>query len=347
MNEPKPSPLRALGLLSGGLDSRLAVCVMKEQGVEVHGVVFDSPFFRLEAARAAADQLAIPLHVLEFTPDILSLLKRPPHGFGSCMNPCIDCHARMLRRAGEFMGQNGFHFLFTGEVLNERPMSQTRRSLDIVAADSGYANVILRPLSARLLPETRPEQLGWVDRSRLLALEGRGRNPQFALAKQYGLTDYPTPASGCLLTDPGFCRRLKDLKNHEGLDNINLIRLLKIGRHFRLAEGVRLAVGRNHQDNLRLEEMAWAADYCLKVEDIPGPTALLMGPSAGVHMEYAASLCARYADANGGETVRVSVSSPSGGEIQMLAVTPMKAQSADDLMLGCLDRARTGNAVSA
>jgi tRNA U34 2-thiouridine synthase MnmA/TrmU len=333
-NAPKPAPVRALGLLSGGLDSRLAVCVVREQGIEVHGIVFDSPFFNLAAARSAANQLKIPLHIVEFTPDILELIRHPPHGFGACMNPCIDCHARMLRRAGEFMQQNSFHFLFTGEVLNERPMSQNRKSLDVVAADSGYADTILRPLSARLLPETRMEQQGWVDRTRLLALEGRGRNPQFTLAKHYGLTEYPTPASGCLLTDPAFCRRLKDLKTHEGLANTSLIRLLKVGRHFRLESGARLIVGRNESDNLRLEEMAPIADYALQVEDIPGPTALLIGSAAGNALETAAALCGRYADAQGLASVRITARSTTTGEVRTLNAPPMPAAAVSALMVG-------------
>ena len=223
-----------LCLLSGGLDSQLAVCVLKDQGLDVHAVAFDSPFYNIEPARKAAKALSIPLHVVDFTDEIVGLLKAPPHGFGKRLNPCIDCHANMLRRAGEMLEELGLMFLATGEVLNERPMSQNRRSLQVVAEDSQHADLVLRPLSAQLLEPTRPEREGWVDRSRLLALNGRGRKPQFQLAKDYGLEEYPTPAGGCRLTEPHFTHRLQDLKDRDLLDDRRDLMLLRWGRHFRI-----------------------------------------------------------------------------------------------------------------
>lgn len=304
--------IRALSLLSGGLDSQLAVCVLKEQGVDVHGVTFDSPFFNIAPAKTAALQIGIPLHIVNFSPDILELLKHPPHGFGRCMNPCIDCHARMLRRAGEMMDEMGFHFLSTGEVLNERPMSQNRGSLAVVAKSSGYAERIVRPLSAALLPETEPERKGWVDRSRLLALEGRGRKPQFELARKYGLEDYPTPAGGCRLTEPNFCKRLADLKEHEGLSGTHSIRMLRYGRHFRLAPKIKLIVGRNEKDNAVLEGTAELYDLILKMVDVPGPTGLLPMTAGDEDLRNAAAICARYSDTPPGEPVTVRVRSARG-----------------------------------
>ena len=196
-----PERICVLSLLSGGLDSRLAVCVLRDQGINVHGVAFDSPFFTLQHAKDAATQLDIHLHVIDFSTEIISLLEKSKHGFGRCMNPCIDCHSIMVRRAGQLMEELGFHFLSTGEVLNERPMSQNMKSLGIVGRESGYGSVLVRPLSAQLLPESDPEKAGWVDRSKLLSLSGRGRKPQMHLAEKYGLRDYPSPAGGCRLTE--------------------------------------------------------------------------------------------------------------------------------------------------
>lgn len=301
--------VRALCLLSGGLDSQLAVCVLRAQGIDVHGVVFDSPFFNPQVARDAAAQLEIPLHIVNFSPEIVALLENPPHGFGSCMNPCIDCHALMLRRAGEMLEDRGFHFLVTGEVLDERPMSQNRGSLNVVARDSGYADLILRPLSAGLLPPTRPELEGWVDRARLLSIRGRGRKQQLRLAQVYGLIDFPSPAGGCRLTEPGFCRRLQDLKDHEGLHGVNSITRLRYGRHFRLADEVKVIVGRHESDNAFLEGNVELYDLVLKVDGPPGPTALMPFTAADDLVRLGASICARYCDSPRGSLVRVKVKS--------------------------------------
>jgi tRNA-uridine 2-sulfurtransferase len=313
------SGIRALSLLSGGLDSQLAICVLRDQGIEVHGLCFESPFFTSAPARAAAAQLKIPLIVQNFTSDIVALLKAPPHGFGACMNPCIDCHARMFRHAGQLMEEKGFHFLSTGEVLNERPKSQNPKSLVIVGRDSGYAEYLLRPLSAKLLPETKPEKMGWVDRSRLLDLQGRSRKPQFALAEKFGLTDYPTPAGGCLLTDPNFCKRLKDLKENEGLDNVHYLRLLKIGRHFRLSPSIKVVVGRNARENGIIERHAEADEIVLKMTNVPGPSAVMPGSATPEQVEMAVSICARYSDATPGSPVPI-VKRSSGHDETVTAV---------------------------
>lgn len=163
--QTRPNPLRAICLFSGGLDSQLAVCILREQGIEVAGIAFDSPFFGVDRALAAGRALGIAVHVEDFSNDILGLLRKPPHGFGSGMNPCIDCHAAMIARAGRYLENNEHHLIATGEVLNQRPFSQNRKALQIVAETSGFADYLLRPLSAQLLPETKPERLGWVDRA--------------------------------------------------------------------------------------------------------------------------------------------------------------------------------------
>jgi tRNA U34 2-thiouridine synthase MnmA/TrmU len=233
------------------------------------------------------------------------MLKKPKHGFGSNMNPCIDCHALMVQTAGAVMRGEGFDFVFTGEVLNERPMSQNKRALKVVEKGSGCEGYLLRPLSAKLLDETIPEKEGKVDRERLLDLHGRSRKPQIALARKYGVTVYAQPAGGCLLTDPGFSKRLRDLRDQEGLDEVRNIHLLKIGRHFRLPSGRKVIVGRNEVENKKLEDLAYAGDALLDPRGIPGPTVILPGGGSDTDLMEAARACARYSDARRGETVTV------------------------------------------
>jgi tRNA U34 2-thiouridine synthase MnmA/TrmU len=332
MNVEKPSPIRAIVLLSGGLDSQLAAQVLRRQNVEVMGLTFESPFFGSESGRRAAAQLGVELRVLDFTCDIIELLECPKHGFGSCMNPCVDCHARMLKRAGRVAEEEGFHFLATGEVLNERPMSQNKRSLQIVARDSGYPDLVVRPLSAKLLPPTRPEREGWLDRERLLDLHGRSRKPQFRLAEELGVKEYPAPAGGCKLTEPHFCARLKDLRDHEGLRDVRLLKLLRLGRHFRLATGARLVVGRNERENVAIEALAVASDLTLGFGAIPGPSALLVGGASAAPeiTRQAAAICARYADTPEQQAVAVEVR--RGEQWSRVDVVPAE----DELVRACM-----------
>ena len=298
---------RGYALLSGGLDSQLAICVLKEQGLWIEGVVFASPFFQIDAAKKAAEQLRIPLHIVDFKSDILELIEKPRHGFGSAMNPCIDCHGRMIRRAGEMMRANGFDFVATGEVLNQRPMSQNRLSLGIVAKDADLGGRLLRPLCAQLLDPTLPEQEGIVDRARLLGLNGRGRKPQMELATKYGLVEYPSPAGGCLLTEKGFSRRLADVKEHEGLGNVRLINLLLHGRHFRLPGGAKCVAGRDAKDNLALKSYRQPDDVMIHTVNVPGPTLLIPGGASQEDIALACGMCAQYGDHGERETVIVRV----------------------------------------
>lgn len=316
---PLPSqPIRALCLLSGGLDSHLAVRLLLAQGIEVHGLTFTSIFFGAKAAEQAARQLNIPLLIEDFTPTILALIAHPKHGFGAGLNPCIDCHIAMVRRAGELMQERGFQFVSTGEVLNQRPMSQHRNALQQVAAESGVGDYLLRPLSAKLLPETEPEKQRWVDRTRLLAFEGRIRKPQMALARELGITEYPQPAGGCLLTDPAYGKRLKDLKIHEGLDIIPILRL-RLGRHFRVG-AVRVIVGRNQAENEQLEKERNASEYLLRAKDIPGPSAILPSGATEDEVQQAAAICARYSDAIPGQPVIMEIQGPQS--LRTLTVFP-------------------------
>ena len=266
---------RGLSLLSGGLDSQLAVCVLRAAGAEVEGVVFATPFFQPDSARKAAEALGVKLHVIDFTDDEIALIENPPHGFGGAMNPCIDCHAKMIARAGELMAQLGYDFVSTGEVMNQRPMSQNKQALGVVEKCSGLKGRLLRPLSAQLLEPTIPEQEGLIDRSKLLGFSGRRREPQMELARQFGLVDYPSPAGGCKLTEKGFGRRLKDLLDHEGLRERRLVELLNISRRFRLPDGTGVILGRDVRENQALKAALSPTDTLVAPVTVPGPTALI------------------------------------------------------------------------
>ncbi len=310
---------RSLGLFSGGLDSMLAVAVLREQGIEVAGVVFVTPFFGAERARESATHLGMPLIEQDITTLYYPLLVNPPHGFGSRHNPCLDCHILMLREAGALMEAQDFDFLFTGEVLGQRPMSQHRGALNLVARESGYPELILRPLSAKLLPPTRPELEGWVDREGLLDISGRGRKRQMELASRYGITQYPTPAGGCLLTDPGYATRLKELLDHTDKPSRQDLELLKWGRHFRLPGGAKVVVGRTHKENEAISTLLAPGDLVIKVQGYPGPLVLVPG-GANLHsMEEAAVLAASYSDAPEGQ--EVAVSGQQGEETRLIKVT--------------------------
>ena len=323
VSHSRPDPVRALCLFSGGLDSQLAVCVLREQGIEARGAVFQSEFFDHRPSIMAAHALELPLETLDFNADILDLIRKPKHGFGSGMNPCIDCHARMIRRAGEWMDANGFHLVATGEVAGQRPMSQGRGTLQVVARESGYGDRLLRPLSALLLPATVPELEGWVDRNRLLAIEGRSRKPQIELAKRFGLKEYPQPAGGCLLTDPTYSLKLRELAEHEGLDPRWIARM-RMGRQFRVL-GARLVVGRNQAENTKLESAAGPGDLLLRATDRVGPTGLMAEGASDEQLRLAGALLARYTDAPAGDTIRVSVEGGPGRTFEAQAMTPENA----------------------
>ncbi len=265
--------IKAVSLFSGGLDSILATKIVMEEGIEVIGVTFRSPFYSPDKAIEYAEKLGIELKIIEFGEEYLDLILHPRHGYGKNMNPCIDCHAYMFKKAGEFMEKIGASFLVTGEVKGERPMSQNKVALKIVEEESGFSGKILRPLSAKLLPETEPEKLGYINREHLYAISGRSRKPQFELAKKYGIEKYPTPSGGCKLTDPGYAYRLKELILHNEYNMENIL-LLDIGRHFRLPSGKKLIVGRNKRENEKL--LSYKGRYTLLYpKSVMGPSALL------------------------------------------------------------------------
>jgi tRNA U34 2-thiouridine synthase MnmA/TrmU len=306
-----------IGLLSGGLDSILAICVLREQNIRIEAVAFITPFFGPDNAQKAVKILNVPLHLIDITEVHLEMLKQPKHGYGSGMNPCIDCHALMFREAGKLMQQWGADFLFSGEVLGERPMSQNKQSLRVVARDSGFEEYIIRPLSARLLPVTRPEQEGKVDREQLLDIQGRSRKRQIELAKHYGISEFPEPAGGCRLTEPNFSKRLKDLMTQHKDFSVTEIELLKVGRHFRLHDQIKFIVGRNEQENEKIESLKKESDILIFPNDVPGPAGLIPVslkdiPNKEEIIGLAASICARYSDAPANTPVSISIVARDG-----------------------------------
>jgi len=268
---------RGLSLMSGGLDSQLAVKILQRAGAEVEGVCFSTPFFDCTSARKAAEALGVELHVIDFTDDEIKLLKNPPHGFGGAMNPCIDCHATMIRRAGEMMAELGYDFVSTGEVMGQRPMSQNKQALGVVEKSSGMKGRLVRPLSAKLLEPTIPELEGKLDREKLLDISGRCRERQIGLAAEFGIVDYPSPAGGCKLTEDGFSRKLRDLMEHEGLGNREMVELLLTARRFRLPGGTSVILGRDQAENALLKRKAHLGTLIAPV-NCPGPTALVPAP---------------------------------------------------------------------
>ncbi len=289
--------VRALGLLSGGLDSILAVKLILEQGIEVTGLSFTTPFFGPQKASQAAAMLGIALRIEDITEKHFEIVKNPPHGYGKTMNPCIDCHALMLNYAGKIMEQENYGFVFTGEVLGERPMSQNRQSLGMVAELSGYKDFIVRPLSAKLLEPTQPEIKGLVDRQSLLDISGRSRKRQIALAEEFKIREYPNPSGGCLLTDKLFSRRLQELLSFDDNPDQRQLQLLSIGRHFRLSNCAKLIVGRDMRENEVLEKFFQKEnDILINPESIPGPVCILVGKDINNLAEKAARICVSYSD---------------------------------------------------
>ena len=233
---------------------------------------------------------------------------RDSYGYGKNANPCLDCKLMLFRRAGALMEELGAAFVFTGEVLGERPMSQRREAMELLERESGLAGRLLRPLSARLLPPTEPELAGLIDRRLLKDFRGRGRKPQMALAAELGVSSYPSPAGGCLLTDPGFGRRVFELFEHEGC-TVESLRLLPHGRHFRLPGGSRLALGRDKNDNEALARAAATGDLLLDAL-VSSPLGVLRHPAGKApdgDLALAASLVAGYAKPREGPTVAVHV----------------------------------------
>ncbi len=340
MNAPR---ITAIGLVSGGLDSALAVAVVKRLGVDVlaiHASIgYSSGFVRAEIAGAThaglmAEEAArmssafgVPTRVLDLVEEYFDVLLHPRHGYGANVNPCLDCHLFMIRKAKEIMEREGGRFVFTGEVLGQRPMSQNYKALELIDRESGLGGLLVRPLSAKLLPETLAEKSGWIPRDGLLDIQGRSRRRQMELAAELGVSGYSSPAGGCLLTDEHYGGRFKDWMRHRGgsaLTHEETL-LFSVGRHFRFSPSVKAVVGRREAENLYIER-AWRAEWLATPVDVPGPTVLVQGPAAEDDLLLGAALVARYSDAKTAPSVRVAVR--KGNEERTFDVAP----AADDLI---------------
>lgn len=349
--------IRALGLLSGGLDSILAARLLMEQGIEVECVNFYTGFCiqshtgAMRNARPgeppprhdalhAADRLGVKLHLVDISEEYVEIVTNPRHGYGKYLNPCLDCKIFMVTKAWEMKETLGFDFLFSGEVVGERPMSQRRDTMPVIQRESGVGEWLLRPLSALVLPPTEPERLGWVDRRQLKGITGRGRKPQMALAAHFGITDYPTPSGGCcFLTDVNYARRLADLWRWRGERRYTLedIILLKAGRQFRppptaSGGGFKVIVGRDETENRFLSGFR-EGRILIQALELPGPLTLVEGTPDAEGLTWCCRLTARFGKARGlppGSEVAMEVVRP-GGLPEVWKVTPLPA---DELPAG-------------
>ncbi len=335
---------RAVALISGGLDSMLAARVIMEQGIRVEGINFFTGFCveghthairRKDRARPkrnnalwVAEQLGIPLHIVDVIEEYKEVLLNPSHGYGANMNPCLDCKGFMVRKAHEWMQAHGFDFIITGEVVGQRPMSQRRDTMPVVARESGAGDLLLRPLSARLLPPTLPEREGWVDREALYDFSGRTRKPQMALAREFGIEDYAQPAGGCcFLTDASYSAKLADLWRARGERDYEFddIMLLKVGRHLRPRPHFKLIIARE-EGEVRFLEGYRRRFSSLATVSHKGPLALIDGRAGGEDLELAAAIVARYSKGHGADEVVVEYRDTDGSRRE-LRVAPLAADA--------------------
>ncbi|TMQ72181.1 MAG: hypothetical protein E6K80_03375 [Candidatus Eisenbacteria bacterium] len=329
--------IRTLALISGGLDSALAAKLVLEQGLDVVGLYLESPTACRSDVREVARELGIPLEVRAKGQEYLRLLRHPRFGYGKHMNPCVDCRVFMFGIARHVMEEVGARVLVTGEVAGQRPMSQGRNTLGLIDRQADLEGWVLRPLSALLLPETEPEKLGWVDRSRLLRITGRGRLEQLALADHYGLSHHQSPGGGCLLTDGTFSVKLRDLFAHQSEEETDVddVALLRLGRQFRVRPDLKIVLGRNQDENRRLDGFRSDARWLMEPVGFNGPVALVCGPRDEQALDAAARLIAEYArDPRPEHRVRwrerESTGERSLGEV--LRSVPSTSSSAQDLV---------------
>ena len=305
---------KVVALLSGGLDSQLAIKMMQEQGFDVSAVAIKTPFCDFDCGRGCgfeirerADDLDVNLKTVYLGDEYIEMLKHPKHGIGAGFNPCIDCRSMMFDAAKKHMEEIGAEFIISGEVLGQRPMSQHAPALRTIENESDLVGKIVRPLSAALLPETDPEKDGLIKRENLGMIRGRTRRGQLEMAKKYGIENPPNAGGGCLLTEPHFGIKAKDLFSHTKNPTINDIDLLKIGRHFRLDEETKFIVGRNKDENEMIKAIALPGDILLEAKDFVGPVSILRGSNTKQHLKFASSITLRYSDAPNNEQAIVSI----------------------------------------
>lgn len=305
INNNKAKKKKIVALLSGGLDSQLAVKMMQKQGFEVSAVAIKTPFCDFDCGRGCgfeirerADDLGVNLKTVYLGDEYIKMLKSPKYGRGAGFNPCIDCRSMMFDAAKEHMEEIGAEFVISGEVLGQRPMSQHGPALRTIEKESQLQGKIVRPLSAALLPKTDPEKDGLIKREDMGMIRGRTRRTQLQMAKEYNIEDPPNAGGGCLLTEPQFGIKARDLFDHTDMPTINDIDLLKVGRHFRFDEMTKLVVGRNKDENNLIEAVALPDDILLESKDFVGPTSIIRTSDAqDFHITLAASITLRYSDA--------------------------------------------------
>ena len=339
-----PRQAKAVALISGGLDSLLAARVVMEQGVHVEGINFYTGFCveghthairkkdrqrpKRNNALWSAEQLGIKLHIVDIIEEYKDVVINPKHGYGSNLNPCLDCKVFMVNKAREWIDANGFDFIITGEVIGQRPMSQRKDTMPVIARDSGAGERLVRPLCARNLPATLPEKEGWLDRERLYGFNGRSRKPQMALAKQFGFEDYAQPAGGCcFLTDKQYSVKLADLWRSRGRREYDLddIMLLKVGRHLRPRAHFKIIVGREEGENRFLEGYRKRFTSMIPTSHT-GPLVLIDGETGSDDIELAARLTARFSQGRDAALVTVEVRQ-TDGTTRSLEVTPMPSEA--------------------
>ena len=293
--------MKAIGLFSGGLDSAVAIKVVQDQNIDVIALNFVSSFWEFDTIKNSsviklAKNLNVTLKLIDEDNNYIRMVRNPKHGYGKNMNPCIDCKIYILKKAKEYAKKINAKFIFTGEVLGQRPMSQHYKTLLLIEKEAGLKGKLLRPLSAGLLPEIEAEKKGWIDREKLLKLQGRTRTPQLALAKKYKIEGFSCGGSGCRLTDREYSKKLRDLFKNKKRILHNDIKILNFGRHFRDKKN-KIIVGRNKFENEQILNLKQKTDTILEVKDIMGPITLLKGKADKKAIEIAAQLTARYSDA--------------------------------------------------
>lgn len=337
------SKKKAVALISGGLDSMLAAKVILDQGIEVIGLNFYTGFchsghtssirnqkkgkIKRNDALWVAEQLGIQLHIEDIVEEYKDIVINPKYGYGQHVNPCLDCKVFMVKKAMEWMNDNGYDFLITGEVAGQRPKSQKRHLMPVVEKEAGADDLLLRPLCAHLLDETLPEREGWVDREKLFGFSGRSRKPQMQLAKDFSIAEFAQPAGGCcVLTDGNYARRMEDMWAHRGNKSYDLddIVLLKAGRHLRLSKDVKIILSRDASENLFLQGYKYRFTS-LYVCSHPSPLVLIEGKVDKAMLEFIAKICARFSQGREETIVDVKVEEKDGKTYEM-QVSPFKPE---------------------
>ena len=291
--------MKAVALFSGGLDSIIAVKLIESQGITVQAITFESSFFSAKKAKSAAKANNINLKVILIHKPYLEVVRNAKYGYGSGINPCKDCKIFMLKQAWKYAKKIGADFIFTGEVLNQRPMSQTKSALDLIEYEAGVKGKLIRPLSALKLKITDLEKKGKLKRENFLSINGRSRKEQIKLAKKFNIKSYSTPAGGCILCEKVISARLRDLFEHKKHVSINDAELIKLGRHFRVKDS-KIIIGRNEEENNKLMKLKQKNDYIFEVKNVGSPVTLLKGRKSKKIIRIAAELTARYSDARNG-----------------------------------------------